>query len=48
MAHTKRNEKRFGEVLRSAKPYKRPRHSDMLKEFEQEYIRRNRNPQILL
>ena len=48
MAHTKRNDKKFSEVLRSARPYKRPQRAAMLKQFEDEYTRRNQNPQITL
>jgi len=47
MSHTKRN-RTTSEVLRSAKPYKRQRRSNILNDFEVSYIATNQNPDIRL
>lgn len=46
MSRTQRNNS--NEVLRSTQPYKRPKHSQMLKEFEASYIAINQDPAIQL
>lgn len=37
-----------GEVLRKSHPYKRPKHSQLLKQFEVQYIAINKDPSIYL
>lgn len=46
MSHTHRNN--GSEVLRTVKPYKRKKHSQLLKEFEASYIAINQDPAIQL
>lgn len=48
MSRTRRNNDKFSEVLRSGTPYKRQQRRKMVREFEQEYIGRNKNPMIEL
>ena len=44
MSHTRHN--KGSEALRVAKPYKRQKHSQLLKEFEASYIAINQDPAI--
>ena len=46
MSRTRRNN--GSEVLRTTKPYKRKKHSQLLKEFEANYIAINQDPAIQL
>lgn len=46
MSHTRRS--KDSEVLRITKPYKRQKHSQLLKEFEAIYIAINQNSVIQL
>ena len=46
MSRTRRNSS--SEVLRTTKPYKRTKHSQLLKEFEASYIAINQDPAIQL
>lgn len=48
MSRTKRNNNNFSEVLRTVTPYKRNQRRKLLREFEREYIGRNKDPMIEL
>lgn len=48
MSRTRRHNDKFNEAMRSAAPYKRQQRRKLLREFEREYIGRNKDPMIEL
>lgn len=48
MSRTKRDPHHLNDSLRAVTPYRRQERRKMLREFEKEYIGRNKNPMIEL
>ena len=46
MSRTRRS--KTSEVLRHSQPYKRPKHAEILREFEIQYVAVNKDPTIQL